>query len=288
MSSTQQQHKTPVHSHPLSPDEAPPSKGRRIRASATAEPRPVSTAANYFTLKAQVEQDTAEASRSWDGSVRGYGKAGTGLQNQALSSNSLANMWDRSPRTTAKGLPLFVVGSPQDVFVGNVHPEVIITSSGGDLDVQVEGATSATANHILATKWHLYSDEAIQTSIAQLSHVDSPADAASSHPYHTALRVLSSAVSNLSKARLELEETRQVLMEREESRRQRAKELIEGVNIQQNRKNALGLSSQQEQEVARRVVEALFKEEYEEEFERKVQRKQSVLVSCFSYIYYIN
>ncbi|KAF9557102.1 TBC-domain-containing protein [Agrocybe pediades] len=275
-----EQHKTPVHSHPLSPDELQPSKGRRIRASATAEARPISTAANYFTLKSQQEQDTyggEPSSRSWDASSRGHAMAPAERKYQTLSP-----MFDKSPKATTRP-PLFVVGSPKDVLISHAttssnaayHPEVIVTSPVDE--VQVEGVSPSTTNYILATKWHLYSDEAIQTSIAQISHADSPAYAASDHPYHTALRVLSSAVSNLSKARIELEEARKELLEREEERRLRAKELLEDLPVHRVKKNILGLSSQQEREVARRVVETLFKEEYEEEFEHKVQRKQSVL-----------
>ncbi|KAF8963126.1 rab-GTPase-TBC domain-containing protein [Flammula alnicola] len=249
--------KTPVHSHPLSPEEVP-SKGRRSRGQLGSDVRPTSTAANYFTLKAQLEQDQSD-SPNWDGSVRGYGKVEKRRvievnSGQKGSSSSLAMMWDKP--TTTRAPPLFVVGSTHDLALAQGTPEVLITAES-----EVDGIDSAVSSQILATKWHTYSDEAIQTTISKISASDSPADA-SNHPYHTALRVLSSAVHNLSRARLELEVTRRVLREKEMASKARAEELLKELTTS-------------EQDVARRIIQSLFADDDEDE--HRVHRKQSVL-----------
>ncbi|PPQ84156.1 hypothetical protein CVT25_002022 [Psilocybe cyanescens] len=240
--------KTPVHSHPLSPEQVP-SKGRRNRG----QQSEVRTTSTYFSLKAQLEQDQSD-SPNWDGSVRGYGK--TEKMNipegdQRASSASLTGMWDKP----GKAPPLFIVGSPHDISLAH-NPEVIITA-----DSDSHGVGSAVSNQVLATKWHTYSDEAIQATISKLSAADSPADA-SGHPYHTALRVLSSAVHNLSRVRVELEEARKTLQDKEIAKRKRAHELLKELKPS-------------EQEVARRVVQSLFTDD--DENEHRVHRKQSVL-----------
>ncbi|TFY69130.1 hypothetical protein EVG20_g3280 [Dentipellis fragilis] len=119
-------------------------------------------------------------------------------------------------------------------------------------------APEATAR-ILATRWHECSDEAIQETIASLSASDSPAVAAG-HPYHAALRVLSSATHNLTRIRMELEEARRALVEREVARRQRAEELMKEL-------------MPSELEVARRVIQSLFTDDDEDG--HRIQRKQS-------------
>jgi hypothetical protein len=107
----------------------------------------------------------------------------------------------------------------------------------------------------------MYSDEAIQTTIANLNPSGSPADVVV-HPYHTALRVLSLAVHNLSRVRLELEETRRVLREKESERKRKAEDLLKEMALS-------------DLDVARRVIQSLFSDG---EHEQKVKRKQSVLV----------
>lgn len=245
--------KTPVHSHPLSPDEFP-TKGRRGRPppTTTADSRSPSTPANYFTLKAQLEQQDHAESSNWDGSVRGYGKTEKrhGVETHSASSPSLTAMWDNP--TTTKVPPLFVVGSPHDHSLPT--PEVHITAES-----DVDGIDPTVSAQVLATKWHTYSDEAIQATISQLGASDSPADTPS-HPYHTALRVLS---SNLSRARLELEETRRILREKEVAKKKRADALLKELQPS-------------DQEVARRVIQSLFTDD--DENEHRVQRKLSVLV----------
>ncbi|KAF8193339.1 GTPase activating rab protein [Pholiota molesta] len=238
--------KTPVHSHPLSPEEGPP-RSRRTRGSDVR----ASTAANYFTLRSQLEQDQSD-SPNWDGSVRGYGKTEKKKPidvKASSSSPSLATMWDTVPTSTP---PIFVVGSPNDR--GNYHAYVTP-------DVEVDGVDSAVSSQVLATKWHTYSDEAIQVAISKLGASDTPADG-SSLPYHTALRVLSSAVSNLSRVRLELEEARRVLKEKEVAKQKRAEELLKEL-------------IPSEQDVAKRVIQSLFTNDDEDE--HHVLRKLSVL-----------
>ncbi|PPQ73760.1 hypothetical protein CVT26_011878 [Gymnopilus dilepis] len=244
------QNKTPVHSHPLSPDDVP-SKSRRNRLNPASDSRPVSSASNYFTLKAQLEQNNLD-SPNWDGSVRGYGKTEKMKSLEPDSSPSLTNMWDRSP----KAAPLFIVGSQGDRALTHAPPEVVVTA-----EPELDGVSPAMSAHVLATKWHTYSDEAIQASIAKLSASDSPADAPS-QPYHTALRVLSSAVNNLSRARLELEEGRRLLLEKELARRKRAEDLLKELKPS-------------EQDVAKRVIQSLFTDD--DELVHRVHRKQSVL-----------
>jgi len=247
---------TPVHSHPLSTDELP-SRGRRSRGPQGNDSRPSSTAKNYFTVKTRIESEGIDAP-NWDGSVRGYGKTEKlktveGNSGLTASNASLKGLWDKSPRTA----PLFIVGSP----VQSV-PEFLIT---GDSDL--DGVPPSVSGQVLATKWHTYSDEAIQTAISNLSNAESPADI-SNHPYHTALRVLSSAVHNLSRARIELEEARRVLQEKEAARRKRSEELLKELQPS-------------EQDVARRVIQSLFTDD--DETEHKVRRKQSVLVRFLLY-----
>ena len=240
--------KTPVHSHPLSPEEIP-SKGRRNRATHTSNTKPTTVTGNYFTLKAQLEQDL-QGTPNWDGSVRGYGKSEKGKSVVEGSSTSLSAMWDRAA-------PLFVVGSPQDRSLGQPNPEFIVT---GEMDV--EGVAPAIASQVLATKWHTYSDEAIQVTVSNYSASESPTDAPN-HPYHTILRTLSSAVHNLSRVRLELEDARKVLYEKELARRKRADELLKELEPS-------------EQVIARRLVQSLFTDD--DENEHNVHRKQSVMV----------
>lgn len=239
MASTQG--KTPVHSHPLSPEESPP-RSRRNRGEAGARP-----ATNYFTLKAQLEQGATEPS-SWDGASRSYEKRRAIEVPGAGPTATATALWDK-PATT-RTPPLFIVGSPHD----RITPHVRVTA-----DTDGDEAESALSNQILATQWHTYSDEAIQATIAKLGTADTP----EGHPYHTALRVLSSAVYNLSRVRIELEEARRVLREKEMAKRARAQELL----------NELIPS---EQEIARRVIQSLFTNDDEDE--HQVQRKQSVLV----------
>jgi len=228
---------------------------------------------NYFALKAKVEaQDsTTDTHHNWDGSVRGYGKAATEKNAEgrsrrgSTSSSSLALMWEQTP-ASPRVPPLFVVGSSSQLDHSALVPEVMVIDAATNLLLP-----PGLANQVLATKWHEYSDEAIQATISSFSAFDSPADP-STHPYHPALRVLSSAVHTLSRARVGLEERQRVLKEKEATWRCRADELIRD----------LQLVKPAEQETARRVIQALFADDDEEEHE--VRRKQSVLVNFYALV----
>ena len=131
---------------------------------------------------------------------------------------------------------MFVVGSSKDV----AHTADLVT---------IDGLLPGAASRILATQWHDYSDEAIQSAISSISVSESPASV-SGHPYHTALRVLSSAVHSLTKVRREMEENLRVLQEKEHARRQRALELMKELQGS-------------ERDIARRVVQSLFTDDDE-------------------------
>ncbi|KAF9458407.1 rab-GTPase-TBC domain-containing protein [Collybia nuda] len=254
--------KTPVHSHPLSPDEIP-SRGRRSRGTANHDRDPDSTRPpapnNYFALKAQLDAENGPGAASWDGSVRGYSRTEKQRSSESrpiskASSSSLAAMWERPNGPP----PLFVVGSPHDSTPGSVrgYPEVLVTD---DSDPDVFGP-SLTAK-VLATKWHEYSDEAIQSAISSFSVSESPAEV-SSHPYHSALRVLSSALQNMSRARVELEEQRRVLQEKELARRERADALMRELQPS-------------EQDIAKKVIQSIFTDA--DEAKHQIRRQQSLM-----------
>ncbi|KAH9948602.1 TBC-domain-containing protein [Amylocystis lapponica] len=231
---------TPTHTHPLLQDEAS-SRGRRSRGKQNAEDaRP---ATNYFTLKAQLESAAEEQTRystaSWDGSVRGYGKARSAMRRPA---------------------PLIVVESSS----GHISPPSAVAYDSLDTmfaDPARQDDGPMSESQVLGTKWHEYSDDAIQSAISHYSAVTSPSDAGN-HPYHAVLRVLSSAVHNLSRARKELEESRRILLEKEAARRERVNQLVRELQPS-------------EKEVAQRVLQSLFPSDDEES--HQVRRQQSHL-----------
>lgn len=116
---------------------------------------------------------------------------------------------------------------------------------------------------VLGTKWHEYSDEDIDSTISRIGASTSTPDSPN-NSYHSTLRVLSSAVYRLSKARAELEESRRLLLEKEAARRARGEQLMKELQSS-------------EQDVARRVLQSLFPDDDEER--REVQRKPSDTVS---------
>ncbi|KAH7884826.1 rab-GTPase-TBC domain-containing protein [Phlebopus sp. FC_14] len=263
MASPSLQASTPVHLHPLSPDELPPSRGRRSRTPQEAGNAETSTRPqnNYFSLKAQLEKlGDAETNPpnhgtphpTWDGSVRGYGKLQTresmnGEQEveRRPSTASLSALWQRSPHHTPQP-PRFVVAPPYDTnFLIPPSPVLHPTTSHSLIS---EGGlpelSSPIATQVLTTKWHDYSDEAIQSAISRLSGMESPSDA-DNHPYHTALRILSSALHNVYRTRLELEASRKLLEEKQVASKKRAEALLEELQ-------------QSERDVARRVIQSIF------------------------------
>ncbi len=147
--------------------------------------------------------------------------------------------------------PLIVVDSINDT-------KSVDTFGPGLLDGFHSGLDAASAARVLGTKWHDFSDEAIQSSISSLSS-ESSSDILN-NPYHAALRVLSTAVHKLSKARAELEESRRLLLEKESAQRARSEELLHELQPS-------------EQDIARRVLQSLFPDD--DENSRKVRRQHS-------------
>ncbi|KJA20605.1 hypothetical protein HYPSUDRAFT_203588 [Hypholoma sublateritium FD-334 SS-4] len=87
---------------------------------------------------------------------------------------------------------MFIMGLPYDCIMPHVHVAA---------DTDRDDAEEALSNQILTTQWHTYSDEVIQATIAKLGTADTP----EGHPYHTMLRVLSSAVYNMTRVRIKSE-----------------------------------------------------------------------------------
>ncbi|KAF9048890.1 rab-GTPase-TBC domain-containing protein [Panaeolus papilionaceus] len=241
--------KTPVHSHPLSPEETP-TRVRRGRGHHNSDAKQGSPNPNYISSSSRKSLAEPDNSSDWDGSIRSFAQKRSPEFRPGQQESSISALWEQQGQQPLP--PLFVVGSP----TGQSNPEVSLTA-----DCDVDGVGAAVTSQVLANKWHTYSDEAIQTSISKLSTSESPANTPN-HPYHTALRVLSSAVSNLSRARLELEETRRVLLEKELARRKRAEELLKELQPS-------------DQDIARRVLQSLFTDDDEDV--HHVRRKQSVL-----------
>ncbi|KAG9316134.1 hypothetical protein JVU11DRAFT_3811 [Chiua virens] len=265
---------TPVNLHPLSPDELPQASRVR-RARATTQDGPGVNAENasststpqttYFTLRAQLDKQGPDAANTnastshtannrpnWDGSVRGFGK----------SDQRDSNL---QPRPFCRDHHVWVQRSRPSRPVSLLHPPM--TPATLFHLVQLWGRTrrpseilSPVAAQVLAHKWHEYSDEAIQSAIARLSAVESPSDT-DPHPYHTALHILSSALHNLSRVRLELENSRKLEEEKQKAGKQRAEALLEEL-----------LPS--EQEVARRVIQSIFTDD--DERRHRVQRQESL------------
>jgi small G protein signaling modulator 3 len=258
-SSSTAQPAIPVNSHPLIADDLP-SRGRRTRDVSRKEqgepPRADSAntrTPNYFTLKERLDSKAQAGSSNeranWDGSVRGYGKADRPHTTRETSSTRqpLPTTWDR--------LPTFVAGSSKDrLSAGSMARTTEL--------VAIDGLPTGAASRILSNPWHDYSDEAIQSAISSISVTESPAFV-STHPYHTSLRVLSSAVHNLTKIRREMGESLRVIQEKERARRQRAEELMKELQAS-------------ERDIAHRVMQSLFTDD--DEGMHSVERSQSQMV----------
>ncbi|XP_006458949.1 hypothetical protein AGABI2DRAFT_217774 [Agaricus bisporus var. bisporus H97] len=217
--------KTPTHSHPLLSEEQP-SRGRRRRA---ATPQSSSkTPTNYFTLKAQLEEDTV-GQPNWDGSVRGYGHHGRGKHRTDIREQdrpSISSLWD----------------SQQQIGMSDSDRHGPLVTS-----------------HVLATRWHDCSDDAIEGAISKLTAMESPGDVVH-HPYFTALRILASAYHRLLVVRQDLEEHRRGVQDKEDARRRRADELLHELQAS-------------DRDTARRVIQSIFTDD--DEGVHRVQRKQS-------------
>ncbi|KAG0695124.1 rab-GTPase-TBC domain-containing protein [Suillus ampliporus] len=254
---------TPVHLHPLSPNEIS-SRGRRAR-SGTQDVDETRSPSNYFTLKAQLEKLGEPESKgannraNWDGSVRGLGKpdaSGSSAElvtDRGTSSSSLSALWERPVHQT----PRFIIGPPFDtnflVPPGSLPQRTALPDGTSEVSPSV-------TTQVLANKWHEYSDEAIQAAISRLSVAESPSDV-DTHPYHTALRVLSSALHSLSRARIELEEHRKLLQQKEAERKLRTETLLSELQPS-------------EREVAKRVIQSIFIDD--DEMHHRVQRRGSL------------
>ncbi|KAH7341695.1 rab-GTPase-TBC domain-containing protein [Rhizoctonia solani] len=86
----------------------------------------------------------------------------------------------------------------------------------------VDSDEDPASNIVLSTRWHTLSDQEIQSSIANLSSVQSPSEE-SKHPYHETIRILSAACDRLVKQANALERARRSLQQ-QEARRKRAAE----------------------------------------------------------------
>ncbi|KAL1741905.1 rab-GTPase-TBC domain-containing protein [Schizophyllum fasciatum] len=240
------QSSTPVRSHPLSPDDIPSgSRSRKSRGSSKQQAagtaaEPGTPSSTYFSLKAQLEKDGGQ---QWDGSVRGYSARTEKPRALATSvaHDRLATMWDRPA-------PLLFVNQ-QPAALPASTPRTARPNAPVPSEVHAR-ADSNIGPQIISTKWHEYSDEAIQAAISSFSEADTPAEV-SRHPYHPVIRVLSQALHNVTRARIELEESRCLLLEREEIRRQRAEDILRELQPT-------------EQKVALRMLSELYPEEQEQ------------------------
>ncbi|KEP52255.1 Rab-GTPase-TBC domain protein [Rhizoctonia solani 123E] len=86
----------------------------------------------------------------------------------------------------------------------------------------IDSDEDPTSSMVLSTRWHTLSDQEIQSSIANLSSVQSPSEE-SKHPYHETIRILSAACERLVKQAAALERGRKSLQQ-QEARRKRAAE----------------------------------------------------------------
>jgi hypothetical protein len=262
---------TLVHSHPLLSDDSPVGTRRRTprstphrqeQTTSGGEPAP-----SYFARRNRLEIESHAGSRqttaNWDGSVRGHGArarvhngANTVAEISPRSRKALNAIWDEQPTLAPAATPVFVVGPARGTQADAAD---LVTAIA---DGSAEPIAKETVSHILTTRWHKYSDEAIQAAIALSADADSPASGAS-HPYHTALRVLSAATHRLGQARREIEESRRVLAEKEEARKERAHALVKEL-------------APSERDVARRVLASLFTDDDEDL--HRIERKQSHIV----------
>lgn len=242
---------TPAHSHPLSPEEQP-SRGRRSREPPKSESKATN---NYFTLKAQLEHDTTDVP-NWDGSVRGYGKLYKRKHSDTRPRDgpSIASLWDTQQQNATSSS--FVVGSSKDNAIPpDLHDPKFVITEVFDSDQY----SPLVTGHVLTTKWHDCSDDAIEGAISKLTAMEAPGDVVN-HPYFTALRILSSAYHSLTYARHELEEHRRLVKDKEAARRHRAEELLHELQAS-------------ERDVARRVIQSIFTDD--DENIHQVQRRQS-------------
>jgi hypothetical protein len=235
---------TPIHiNHPLSTEPAPgSSRSRRSRGRQGSDAS--RTASAYFTLKSQLQPDDASLinGATWDGSVRGLGSRNAERSHGRNRDESLSSLWDRS---TNRQTPVIVVEQPDSSHSSDAPRKSIPFQLHGECLSLDKDATL----EVLTTRWHRQSDQAIQSTISKLDFHDSSPDAAR-HPYHAALRILSSALSNMRKACKALEDDRALLQEKETARKERADQLLREL-------------PPSERDLARRIIQSLFPDDDE-------------------------
>ncbi|KIY43819.1 TBC-domain-containing protein [Fistulina hepatica ATCC 64428] len=209
---------TPVHSHPLSPPEiAAPSQRSRHRIVGHEEF--IKPTRNYFTLKAKSE----EASRTHTTNGLLVDSAASSLTSAVPSTSHGSRISpDNARRTDAR--------VPQITATLSDKPSPLL------LDVE--------STHILQTQWHECSDSEIQTNLSALPSLSEAAD-----PSYSVIRVLSAALCRMSRARVELEEVRRALQEKEATRLRKAEGLIDTLQPS-------------DQDVARHIVHAILSDEH--------------------------
>jgi len=255
---------TPTHlSHPLSTEPVPgSSRTRRSRGRQGSDAS--RTASSYFTLKSQSQPDDASLNNggTWDGSVRGFGSRNMERlrgRDRNVSAPSVSNIWDQSAN---RQTPVIVVEQPDSSH----HLDTTKLPHKGipfQLHKEYLNLDKDATSEVLTTRWHRQSDQAIQSTISKLDFQDPSSDAAR-YPYHAALRILSSALSNMRKAYRALEDDRALLREKEDARKERTDQLLREL-------------SPSERDVARRILQSLFPDD--DEHVHRIQRRQSNLVS---------
>ncbi|KAH9918904.1 TBC-domain-containing protein [Epithele typhae] len=232
---------TPAHSHPLSQDEVP-SRGRRSRGKPSEEsPQQTRPQTEYLTLKAKLdsahEDQTRNSRGNWDGSVRGYGK---------------------SSRRSAKLPPLIVVEPSNDDLASPVGPKYEILT-----DADSFRFPPPVTSKIISTRWHQFTDAAVRSAVSDITKAFT--DTTANDPCFAILRVLSTAVHNLTRARHELEESRRELQEKEAARRERAMRLLEELQPS-------------DKDIANRVFQSLFPDDDESNHHvHRIQKQQSLM-----------
>lgn len=281
-----------VHSHPLSPDEPTPSPLTRTRRTRPIDASSSSVRDSYFSSRdaapsSPVPSFSSSAARDrlpdgsdWDGSIRRIGdrRRPSLLSMASATATAGVGLSPSIQRTASMPMPaptLALITTTDTINDDDNTPApppllIVDPSSARPTLSAVDEPQDAHTSQILGTPWHTYSDSAIQRSIASLasSSLNTPASAPT-QPYHDALRVLSAAVHNLSRARADLENERRRLVEKDEERRRKAEELSNNVTAR-------------DREAVRRVINALWPDEEEEEEGRQIARKPSHQVGCIS------
>lgn len=239
---------TPVHSHPLSPEEHTPARNARGRPlTLEAErPRPVTS---YFALK-QAADERAQGSElpvastsssasplvkdasprppptrviqvSKGASPSPARRPAPSPSHRRASTSSVA----RTNASTSKPPPL-----PQ--FVAVLQPQISTPpeTPRSHPALRISENESAflrqdAAAQVLDTRWHAITDEDIQSTISDISIIGSPSEHPK-HPYHSALRVLSEALASLRKEQAEWEQGRRTRT----ARRRQAHDLLAGMS----------------------------------------------------------